>query len=123
MELTVKFPLRSVDGYTATFILYDWTRNVILATSIKYSKYDTMVGAFTNNVEYMSARGFKPECNVMYNAALKAIRSYLKKENIKFQLVEPHNNRAKASECAIQTFKNHFISGLCIGDKAFPTIL
>ena len=59
----------------------------------------------------------------MDNVASKAIWTYLTKETVKFQLVEPHNHRAKASERAIQTFKNHFISGLCIGDKALPTIL
>ena len=32
VDLTGTFPLRSVDGYTTIFILYDWTRNTILAT-------------------------------------------------------------------------------------------
>ena len=36
------------------------------------------------------------------------------------QSFEPDNHRVNAAEHAIQTFKNHFISGLCSVDKGFP---
>ena len=39
------------------------------------------------------------------------------------QLVEPHKHQVNAAERSIQTFKNHFIAGLIIGYKKFPTIL
>ena len=39
------------------------------------------------------------------------------------QLVEPHNHRVNAAERAIQTFKNHFIAGLCNTDEQFPAQL
>ena len=71
MELTGNFLLRSVNGYTEIFILYDWTSNAILATPIKDAKYETMVKVFTKNVEYLSALGFKPEYNVVDNVASK----------------------------------------------------
>ena len=32
---TGTFPIRSIDGMTAIFILYDWTSNIILATPVK----------------------------------------------------------------------------------------
>ena len=35
----------------------------------------------------------------------------------------PYDHRVNASERAIQTFKNHTISGLCICDEEFPSIL
>ena len=123
VDLTRKFPLINVNGYTAIFILYYWTRNVIFTNSIKDAKDYTMVKLFTKNIEYLSSRGFKPEYNVMDNVASKSIRTYLTKEKIKFQLVKPHNHCANKSEWVIQTFKNHFIYGLCIGDKALPTTL
>ena len=34
--------------------------------------------------------------------------------------MEPHNHRVNAAERAIQTAKNHLISGLCITDPEFP---
>ena len=41
----------------------------------------------------------------------------MKSMNIKYQLVPPSNHRANNAERAIQTFKNHFIAGLCSVDK------
>ena len=34
--------------------------------------------------------------------------------------MEPHNHRVNAAEKSIQTFKNHFIAGLCTTDPDFP---
>ena len=71
----------------------------------------------------MSKRGFKPIYNIIDNAATKTIKTYLESENIKVQFVTPYDHRVNAAERAIQTFKNHTISGLCICDKAFLSIL
>ena len=35
----------------------------------------------------------------------------------------PYDHRVNAAEIVIQTFKNHTISGLCICDEKFPSIL
>ena len=59
----------------------------------------------------------------MDNVASKAIKNYLKKEDIKLQLLETHNHRANSSERAIQTFKYTLISGLCIRYHKFKTVL
>eukprot|EP00957_Ditylum_brightwellii_P069106 5245830-Ditylum_brightwellii.AAC.1 len=40
-----------------------------------------------------------------------------------YQLVEPHNHQVNAAKRAIQTFKNHFIAGLCSTDPDFPLYL
>ena len=55
--------------------------------------------------------------------ASKTIKAYLKNNDIKLQLVEPHNHRVNTAERAIQTFKDHFISSLCTIDKDFPAQL
>ena len=39
--------------------------------------------------------------------------------DIKYQLVPPSDHRENNAEKSIQTFKNHFISGLCSVDKYF----
>ena len=36
---TGNFPIISIGGYIAIFILYDWTKNEILATPINDTKY------------------------------------------------------------------------------------
>ena len=55
----------------------------------------------------------------MYNMASKSMQSFLEKENIELQLVEPHNH-SNAAEQVIQTFKYHFIYCLCTTDINFP---
>jgi hypothetical protein len=49
-----------------------------------------------------------------------ALRNYLTKQGIDYQLAPPHIHRRNNAERAIQTFKNHFISGLCSVDPNFP---
>ena len=61
--------------------------------------------------------------NVIDNVATKAIKTYLESEKIEVQFVTPYDHRVNAAERAIQTFKNHTISGLCICDDEFPSIL
>ena len=123
VDNTGNFPITSIDGMRAVFILYDWTSNAILATPIATTTDEKMIAAFKDNITYLSKRGFKPSFNIIDNVASKAIKTYLENEKIKMQAVEPNNHRVNAAERAIQTFKNHFIAGLSIGDKDFPTIL
>ncbi len=48
------------------------------------------------------------------------VQSFFKEQQMKIQIVEPHNHRVNAAERAIQKFKDHFIAGLCTVNKAFP---
>ena len=82
-----------------------------------------MIEAFKKNVDYLSKRGSKQKFNVIDSVALNAIITYFEKEDISLQLVKPHNHQANTAECVTQTFKHHFISGICIADKKLPTIL
>lgn len=42
-DLTGRFPITSLNGMSAVFIMYDWTTNAILATPIKNAKAETIV--------------------------------------------------------------------------------
>jgi hypothetical protein len=68
----------------------------------------------------LAAKGFKPKLNVMDNQATKYIKKILNKNECKLQLIEPHNHRVNAAECAIQTFKDAFIVALVTTDRDFP---
>jgi hypothetical protein len=122
-DLTGNFPITAIDGSRAVFIMYDWTTNAILATPIKDAKTNTIVESFKKNIQYLTKRGFKPVFNIIDNVATTAVKEYLETEQIKMQLVEPHNHRVNAAERAIQTFKNHTIAGLSIVDEEFPSML
>jgi hypothetical protein len=56
----------------------------------------------------------------MDNQAAKVIDPYLKPQDVSLQLVEPHNYRVNAAECAIQRFKNRFTGALSTMDVDFP---
>ena len=80
----------------------------------------SIIESFDNVFEQMKEKGFKPEFNVTDNQAAKSIKQYLKSQDCKYQFVEPSNHRVNAAERAIQTYKNHFISGLCSTDEDWP---
>ena len=51
------------------------------------------------------------------------LKKYLRAKKCRWKFVELANHRVNASERAIQTLKNHFISGLCSTDSQWPTQL
>jgi hypothetical protein len=56
----------------------------------------------------------------MDNECSEEIRATIKKNNMTYQLVPPHNHQRNLAEKSIQTFKAHFISILCGTDTNFP---
>ena len=61
-----------------------------------------------------------PKLHVMDNECSKILSKFIESNGTKIQLVEPHQHRVNAAERAIQTFKNHFIAGLCTVHPQFP---
>ena len=120
VDNTGNFPITSIDGMKAVFILYDWTSNAILATPIATATDEQMIKAFKENINYLTSRGFKPSFNIIDNVASKAIKEYLVNKGIEMQLVEPNNHRANAAERAIQIFKIHFYCRAQYRGQGFP---
>jgi hypothetical protein len=56
----------------------------------------------------------------MDNQCTKQINKFLTNNDCELMLVEPHNHHVNAAECAIQTFKDHFISALAKTNSEFP---
>ena len=77
------------------------------------------IRAFTSLTEDFKNRIINPGFNFMKNKANSALKLTKTNMNIKYQLVSPSNHRANNAEKYIQTFKNHFIAGLCSVDKDF----
>jgi hypothetical protein len=55
--------------------------------------------------------------------ASQLLNDYLHDQDINFQLVPPYFHQRNAAECAIRSFKDHLIVGLCSTEKAFPVHL
>ncbi|KAL7500917.1 hypothetical protein ACHAWT_008970 [Skeletonema menzelii] len=119
-DITGALPHRSLEGNLYYLIAYIHDMNAIMARPIKSTKSEDIVGAFEEIFQYLKERGYAPKLNVTDNQAATQIKQFLLRNDCDWQFVEPNNHRVNAAERAIQTFKNHFISGLCCTDSEFP---
>jgi hypothetical protein len=78
-----------------------------------------MLRAFDLLIQSLIIRCLKPSLQRLDNDASLTLRNYLTKEGIDYQLATPHIHRRNNAERAIQTFKNHFITGLFSVDPNF----
>jgi hypothetical protein len=79
-----------------------------------------MARAFDILIQSLIIHGLKPFLQRLDNESSLAVRNYLTKQGLTYQLAPPHIHRRNNAERAIQTFKNHFIAGLCSVDPNFP---
>jgi hypothetical protein len=85
------------------------------------SKNDAaMITAFTKILAMLAARGYKPTLNVTDNECSKTVEAYIKSNKMGIHFVPPYNHRVNMAECAIATFKEHFIVGLATVDRNCP---
>ena len=119
-DATGALPVRSLDGYQYYFIAYDYDTNYIFAIPIKDTTDASIINGFEQVFNELNEKGFKPQFNVTDNQAANSIKRYLKTQECQWQFVEPTNHRVNAAKRAIQTYKNHFISGLCSTDPSWP---
>ena len=78
-----------------------------------------MIRDFTSLTEDLKIRGIHPGFHFMDNEASTALKMTMMTMNIKYHLVPPSNHISKNVKRAIQTFKNHFIEGLCSVEEYF----
>ena len=110
----------SLEGNQYYFVACDYGTNAIFAIPMKDIKDETIIAVFDKIFKDLTNKGYKPTFNVTDNQATTPLKQYLSQEKCAWQFVEPTNHRANAVKRAIQTFKNHVISGLCTTDVGFP---
>ena len=119
-DCTGRLPARALDGQQLFFIAYDYDTNYIFALPLNSTSDSEILEAFKQVHRMLTTKGYKPVFNVTDNQAAAPIKAFMESQNGTVQFVEPNNHRVNAAERAIQTFKNHFISGLCTTDPKFP---
>jgi hypothetical protein len=122
-DLTGRFPTTSSKGNKYILVLYEYDGNAILAEPMKTKADAEAVRAYTVLYRQLTDAGLKPNFQIMDNKASTAVKSFLKQNNITYQLVPPHIHRRNAAERAIHTFKSHFVAGLATTDGHLPTHL
>jgi hypothetical protein len=119
-DLTGRFPTTSLSGNKYILILYEYDINSVLSDPMINRCDKDMIRAFDILIQSLIIRGLKPHFQRLDNEASLALRKYLTKQGINYQLAPPHIHRTNNNERAIQTFKDHFIAGLCSVDPTFP---
>jgi hypothetical protein len=86
--------------------MHHYKTNTIFATPIPGLDSKSILAAHTKNFEYLISKCYIPKVSIMDNQVTKVIKAYLKTKDVSLQLMEKHNHRVIAVECAIQSFKN-----------------
>ena len=119
-DLTGAFPLRSFHNNTYIFVAYIYDINAILARAMPTKNDAAMITAFKRILDTLRECNITLNLNVMDNECSATVATFIKSNNMKIQLVPPHNHRVNAAERAIATFKNHFIANLATLDPTCP---
>ena len=120
-DLTGRFPVRSYKGNQHIFLAYVYDANAILVRAMKDRTTESMLEAFKSVYDYLIRKNYKPKLHVMDNECSKIIKTFIENDNnVTLQFVEPHEHRVNAAKRSIQTFKNHFVAGLCTVNELFP---
>jgi hypothetical protein len=119
-DQTGKFPVQSSRGYNYVMILYDHNSNAILSKPLKTRQASELTKAWTSLHTRLKSNGFAPELHILDNECSDELKQAFCKYDVAFQRVPPHSHRRNAAERAIQTWKNHFCSGLATCDPKFP---
>ena len=122
-DQTGKFVCTSSSGNKYIFILYDYDSNSIHAQAIPSRTKGSLKKAYKTIVDDLTRRGFKPCLQTLDNEISDIMKEYMTDEDIAFQLTPVGLHRRNLAERAIQTFKAHFIAGLCSTHPDFPLVL
>ena len=119
-DLAGTYPTKSSRGNQYIIICYDYDTNSIQAQLTKSRNAADIRDATLKMIEQLQRSGHPPKLHIMDNEASAIIKAALLKHKVKYQLVPPHLHRRNSAERAIQTFKAHFIAGLCSTDPEYP---
>jgi hypothetical protein len=119
-DQTGKFPVQSSRGYNYVMVLYDYDSNAILTKPLKTRQSSELTKAWTDLHTRLKLNGYAPALHILDNECSDELKKAFSKNNVTFQRVPPHSHRRNAAERAIQTWKNHFSSGLATCDPKFP---
>ena len=87
---------------------------------MKSREDDSTVAAFTDIYAELEAKNLKPKFHVLDNKCLRAVQTFLRSNDTKWQNVEAYNHRVNAAEPAVKTAKYHAIAHFATLDLTCP---
>ena len=115
--------MQSDRGNNYILVSYHYDAKDILTIPLNNRTVPCVLSGITKIHEKLRKRGLTPKLHIMDNEVSEDLKKYFEDSDIQFQLVPPHMHRINATERAVRTFKNHFISALCTVDPLFPFYL
>jgi hypothetical protein len=98
--------------------------NLILQQAFKSKSNRHCIAAYNTIMTCLVARGLSVDLQILANKASSAFKEAITfKWNSTFQPVPPDMHRRNQMECAIRTFKDHFLAILAGVDSSFPPYL
>ncbi len=118
-DQTGRFPKKSIWGHQYIMVLIEINSNAILVEAMKNCMTGEMIRAYQVLVDGLINSGVTPKMHILDNECSAQFKERTKSNNMKYQLVPPHDHIQNIAKKAIQVFKAHFISVLCGADKSF----
>ena len=119
-DQTGQFPCPSISGNKYLFVLYDYDANYIDAVPMPSRTQHQILIAYKKSTDMLRKRGFTPKLQRLDNECSQTLKDYMDEQEVNYQLTPAGLHRRNNAERAIQTFKNHFIAGLCSTPPNFP---
>ena len=101
-------------------MFYDYDANAILTEALPDRRGSSIRDAWLRIFNLLQDNGYAPKLHILDNECSTYLKKAFSKHNVDFKRVPAHQHRRNAAERAIQTWKNHFPSGLISVDPAFP---
>jgi hypothetical protein len=90
---TGKFPKKLSCGYQYIIVLIEIDSNAILVEAMKNHLEGEMIRAYQVLVECLCNAGLTPKMHILDNECSAKFKERIKLNNMKYQLVPPHNHR------------------------------
>jgi hypothetical protein len=119
-DLTGNFLVQSSKGNSYVMVCYVYDCNYVKVIPMKSRSASDWVKACDTIHQELTAKNFKPKLQTLDNEASAALKTFFTANDVEYQLVPPRCHRRNATECAILTFKEHFVAGLSSVDPTFP---
>jgi hypothetical protein len=104
-------------------VFYEFDSNYIHVKPMKNRTKEEHLSAYHHAVTLFKSHGLTPKLQKLDNEASGMLQQFMHNKAINYQLVPPDLHHCNAAKRAIQTFKNHFIAGLCTTNAQFPLML